>query len=248
MARVRLTGRVRPEVVLRRRVPRPPSGVVDALGRLDGLTELVSDALDDLGIAGALPASTLWPTMPGARLVGPALTLRNAPLDEPVGDLIARGHVNRQADYEAHNLTAPGDVLVIEGHPRASNIGGMSAALGKRQGGAGAVVWGAIRDVAHSRAASYPIWCRALTPVTGKWRQQTVEINGVVDIGGVCVACGDLVVADESGVCFVPRAHVREVVASVRRKARADAARRALIDRGVPIADFPAPDPAADLE
>lgn len=244
----RLTGRVARERIARFAVPRPPPGVVDGLLELPGLTELVSDALDELGIEATLPATAIAPVLAGARVVGPALTLRNAPLALPARELIAKRHVNRQADYEAHNLTLPGDVLVIDGHIAASNLGGMSASLGRRQGGAGAIVWGAIRDVAHIRSIGYPVWCRCVTPVTGKWRQETVEINGTVTIGGIAVACGDLVVADESGVAFVPRDRAAEVLALAARKARADDARRALIERGVTIADFPVPDAAADLE
>lgn len=244
----RLTGRVPRDRIARLAVPRPPPGVVEGLLELSGVTELVSDALDELGIEATLPAATLAPLVCGARAVGPALTVRNVALAVPAHELIERGHINRQADYEAHNLTLPGDVLVIEGHPAASNLGGMSASLGRRQGGAGAIVWGAIRDAAHIRSIGYPVWCRCVTPVTGKWRQETAEINGVVTLGGVNVACGDLVVADESGVAFVPRDRAAEVLALASRKSRADAARRALIERGVPIADFPVPDAAADLE
>lgn len=248
MTSTKLTGRLPPERINLHQVPRLPAEVVDGMAALDGLTELVSDVLDEMGIAGAIPASTLLPSMPGARIAGPALTLRNVRLSHTPDALIARRHVNRQADYEAHNLTTPGDVLVIQGYPGISNIGGMSASLGKRQGGLGAIVWGGCRDVAQSRAVGYPIWSRGVTPVTGKWRMETMEINGPVEIAGVRVDCGDLVVADESGVCFVPRLRAAEVLARARRKAAADKERMDLIAGGVPIADFPEPDLARDRE
>jgi regulator of RNase E activity RraA len=68
-------------------------------------------------------------------------------------------------------------VLVIEGVHGVSNIGGISAAIGKRQGEIGAVVDGGVRDVSECRAIGYPIWSRDVTPLTGKWRVQTVQIN-----------------------------------------------------------------------
>jgi hypothetical protein len=114
----------------------------------------------------------------------------------------ARQHVNRMAEFEAHNLALKGDVLVIQGVADVSNMGGISAQTGKRQGEIGAIVQGGVRD---ARALDYPVWASDITPVTGKWRIETMEINGPVQIGEVRVAAGDLVVADNTGVCFIPR-------------------------------------------
>jgi Demethylmenaquinone methyltransferase len=77
-------------------------------------------------------------------------------------------------------------VLVIQGVPM-SNMGGISAQTGKRQGEVGAIVQGGVRDIAHSRALGYPVWASDITPVTGKWRLETVEINGPIQIGEVRV-------------------------------------------------------------
>ena len=161
----------------------------------------------------------LRPTIPGRTIAGPALTVRNIlqridPLDG------ARRQVNRMAEFEAHNLAQPGDVLVIQGVPNVSNMGGISAQTGKRQGEVGAIVQGGVRDIAHSRALGYPVWASDITPVTGKWRLETVEINGPIQIGEVRVAPGDLVVADDTGVCFIPRDVVLEVLEGAEKKAQ----------------------------
>ena len=118
--------------------------------------------------------------MPGTIMVGPALTIRNIlqRIDPLAG---ARDHVNKMAEFECHNLAQPGDVLVIEGVPNISNMGGNSAQTGKRQGEVGAIVQGGVRDVSHQRAVGYPIWASDITPVTGKWRIEAAEINGPVD-------------------------------------------------------------------
>jgi hypothetical protein len=89
--------------------------------------------------------------------------------------------------------------------------------------------------VAHSRALDYPVWASDITPVTGKWRIETVEINGPVQIGEVRVAAGDLVVADDTGVCFIPRDVVLEVLDAAEQKAKAEAVRCKAIDDGVPV-------------
>ena len=142
------------------------------------------------------------------------------------------------AEFEAHNLAQPGDVLVIQGIAGVSNMGGISAQTGKRQGELGAIVQGGVRDIAHSRAVGYPIWASDITPVTGKWRLETVEINGTIQIGDVRVASGDLVVADDTGVCFVPRDMVLEVIEAAEQKAKAEIARCKAIDDGVPVPDI----------
>src|SRR5438132_5441962 len=103
------------------------------------------------------------------------------------------------AEFEAHNLAQQGDVLVIQGVADVSNMGGISAQTGKRQGEIGAIVQGGVRDIVHSRALDYPVWASDITPVTGKWRIETVEINGPVQIGEVRVAAGRHYPAGERG-------------------------------------------------
>jgi regulator of RNase E activity RraA len=151
----------------------------------------------------------------------------------------ARRHVNRMAEFEGHNLACPGDVMVIDGVPGISNMGGISAQTGKRQGEAGAIVFGGVRDVAHSRSVGYPVWSTEVTPVTGKWRIETVEINGEIEVAGVRVAPGDIVFADDSGVCFIPRVRAAEVLALASKKTAAEAAKCKAIDAGIPVADLP---------
>ncbi|HEX2244601.1 MAG TPA: RraA family protein, partial [Gammaproteobacteria bacterium] len=184
-------------------------------------------------------ASALQPTIAGCCIIGPALTVRNIVQREHVYEA-ARRHVNKMAEFEAHNLALPGDIVVIDGVPGISNMGGISAQTAKRQGEAGAIVFGAIRDVAHSRRVGYPIWASEVTPITGKRRIETVEINGEIVVGGVRVAPGDIVLADETGVCFIPRSRAAEVLALARQKSVAEDAKCAAIDRGVPVADLPA--------
>lgn len=229
-----LTGRIARDRIRLMAVPRLPADVVAGFNALGDATGIISDTLDELGLPGAVAGSAFRPTIAGARVVGPALTVRNViGTRDPVQ--AARDHVNGMAEFEAHNLAQPGDVLVIDGVAGISNMGGISAQIGKRQGEIGAIVAGGVRDVAHSREIGYPVWSTEVTPVTGKWRIETVEINGVVEIGGVRVTAGDLVLADDTGVCFVPREHVADVLRIATRKAAGEAARCGAIDRGVPL-------------
>jgi len=233
----RLTGRIAPERIRMMAVPRPPQGVVERFMALGDPSGVVADAMDELGVPpGVIGASILRPTIPGTTIVGPALTVRNIlqrvnPLDG------ARTHANKMAEFEAHNLATPGDVLVIQGVANISNMGGISAQTGKRQGEVGAIVMGGVRDIAHSRAVGYPVWSTDITPATGKWRIETVEINGDVQLGDVRIAAGDLVVADDTGVCFIPRDMILKVLEHAEKKAKSEGARVKAIDSGLSVAD-----------
>jgi regulator of RNase E activity RraA len=234
----RLTGRIAAENIKLMAVPRPPQGAVARFMALGDPSGIISDTMDELGIpSGVVGASVLRPTIPGTTIVGPALTVRNIlqRIDPLQG---ARDHVNRMAEFEAHNLAQQGDVLVIQGVANLSNMGGISAQTGKRQGEVGAIVQGGVRDIAHSRAVGYPVWASDITPVTGKWRLETVEINGPIQIGEVRVSPGDLVVADDTGVCFIPRDLVLEVLEAAEQKAKAEVLRCKAIDDGIPVPDI----------
>ncbi len=218
-------------------LPVLPPGILDGFRALPDLTGTVSDAMDELGIVGAVPAAVLRPNDPKARVVGRALIVRNVAARASVPDKVKAG-VSGLGEIEAHNLAEPGDVLVVQGVDQVSNLGGMSATIGHRQGEIGAIVDGGARDVDHSRAIGLPVWSKSVSPITGKWRVETVAINKPVSVCGVNVNPGDLVLADETGVCFIPREHAAEVLARAQRNAAAEKLREDKIAAGVPIAEL----------
>ena len=121
-----------------------------------------------------------------------------------------------------------------------SNLGGQSAAVASRSGCAGAIVDGGHRDPDASRELGFPIWSRGPTPITGKWRLRTAEINGTVHIASMPVQAGDLVVADDAGVVFVPHAQALAVLEAAERVHAGDARQKADIARGVDLATLAA--------
>ena len=235
----KLTGKILRERIRLMETPRPPEGLIEGYRALGDASGIISDVMDELGMTGVVGASVLKPTIVGSCIVGPALTVRNIVQREHVYET-ARRHVNKMAEFEAHNLALPGDVIVIDGVAAISNMGGISAQTGKRQGEAGAVVFGGVRDIAHSRRVGYPVWATEFTPITGKWRIETVEINGEVVLAGIRVVPGDIVFADDTGVCFIPRARAAEVLAIAKQKSAAEEAKCKAIDAGVSVADLPA--------
>jgi 4-hydroxy-4-methyl-2-oxoglutarate aldolase len=223
-----LLGKLAPGAVGMMELPRLARGIVEGFRALGDLTGTTSDALDQCGIAGV---ALLRPTDPKARIVGQAVTVGNRRLE-------VLSKKSGLADIEAHNLAQPGDVLVIQGVAGISSMGGISASVGKRQGEAGAVVDGAVRDIDRSRSIGYPVWCSGVSPVTGKWRIETVAVNKPVSIAGIEVRPGDLVVADECGVCFVPFARAAEVLAQARQIEQSEKFRLEKLAAGMSLAAF----------
>ena len=230
-------GRLPREAIRMLELPAMGADVLEAYRALVDLTGTVSDAMDELGIVGVVPACALPPVSAGVRVVGRALTLRNVQRTAQI-HRAAQEKSNTQGETEAHNLAEPGDVLVIEGVMGCSNMGGQSATIARRQGFAGAVIDGTVRDPQQYREMGWPVWCRGFTPITGKWRMQTVEVNGTVQVCGIQVRPGDLVCADEAGVCFVPRGQTSAVLEIARKIDTADTRRKADIDSGVSVADL----------
>jgi 4-hydroxy-4-methyl-2-oxoglutarate aldolase len=237
MPEKKLTGRIAADRVRMQSTPKPPTGAVERYLALGECTSLISDVMDELGVPeGVIGASVLKPTLTGKLIVGPALTVRN--IRQRSDPLDAGAQVNRMAEFEAHNLAEDGDVLVISGVAGMSNMGGISSYTGQRQGERGAIVMGGVRDVRHSRSIGYPVWASEITPATGKWRLETVEINGEIQMGDVRVNPGDLVVADDTGVCFIPRADIMRVLELCEKKKKAEDARIEAITQGVPVPVF----------
>ena len=218
-------------------LPRPSKDIIEGFKALVDLTGTLSDSMDELGIVGVVPAYVLPPVANGTRIVGPALTVRNVAHATQIHKA-AVDKTSGQGETEAHNLAEPGDVLVLQGVMGCSNMGGQSATIARRQGFIGAVVDATVRDPEQYRSMGWPVWCRGFTPITGKWRMQTVEVNGVIEICGIQVRPGDLVCADVAGVGFVPRQRAAEVLEIARKIDGADTKRKADIDAGVRVSDL----------
>lgn len=218
-------------------LPDLPSEILGGYRALPDLTGMSSDAMDELGIRGVIPAALLRPTDPTARIVGRALTVHNILANKPVAAAVEAG-VSMLAEIEAHNLAEPGDILVLQGVDHISNMGSISASIGRRQGELGAIVDGAVRDIDHSREIGYAIWSRSVSPITGKWRIETVAVNQPVSICGIAVSPGDLVLADEVGVCFIPRERAADVLEHAQRIAANERTRQSKIASGAPVSEL----------
>ena len=90
-------------------------------------------------------------------------------------------------------------------------MGGLSTLMARKYGLAGNIVDAGVRDIQDIRGLDYPVWSRGITPITGKFRFEALEINGPVVCAGVSVHPGDLVVADDTGVVIIPQDLIKDV-------------------------------------
>lgn len=199
---------------------------IASLRHLRGLSATASDVLDRLGWQLAIPSSVIGPRQASpCQAVGHALTLRYVPERLSVPATRQSPHPNKLAHNALFRMARPGDVLVVEAPAGLviSVMGGRAASAAARLGLSGAVVEGGIRDTDEMREAGFPVWSRYVSPVTGKSRLEAIEGNAPISCGGVQVLPGDLVLADETGIVFVPRHIAEEVIAAVLRVAEAEA-------------------------
>lgn len=100
----------------------------------------------------------------------------------------------------------PGDVLVIDraGDTRHACCGGGVAFAAREAGCIGIIIDGVATDIQELRAYGMPVWARGLSPITCKARFIGGEFCVPISCGGVVVAPGDVVFADENGVLVMP--------------------------------------------
>ena len=117
-----------------------------------------------------------------------------------------------------------GSVIVVEGGDADYALaGGNVCAVAQRNGVAGFVVDGVIRDLLEVRTRGFPVYARGVMPKPGT-KSRIGSLGEPVNCGGVRVAPGDVVVADEEGIVVVPHAELSSILAAARKRAAADAA------------------------
>jgi 4-hydroxy-4-methyl-2-oxoglutarate aldolase len=166
------------------------------------------------------------PAWHGARVVGPAFTVRCLP----------------ESIITVHKalLEAPkGSVVVVDG--AGAHVGALFGELMATEAGnrgiAGVVVDGAVRDTEALEALKFPVFSRTVTPRVGSNRRLGATQEPIV-CGGVPVHPGDVVVAAHDGVVVIPRARLAAVVAAVQAIEKKEADLRAGMRRGAGLAEM----------
>jgi 4-hydroxy-4-methyl-2-oxoglutarate aldolase len=181
-------------------------------------------------------ASGFLTTQPGKRLVGRALTMRFLPsrpdLDQAARELAKKGDWDRRFYIRAGEEAKPNDVIVVDlGGTDGGNYFGDITALGiMMRGAAGVLIDGGTRDLAelkYGMFADFPVFARFFNVLPNTW--VGTEWNVPIRVGGATVVPGDIVVADEGGVLFIPPQIVADVIEkSAEREAREDFERDAV--------------------
>ncbi|MFI9834524.1 RraA family protein [Streptomyces sp. NPDC051913] len=207
-------------------------GTDDIVERLREIgTSTLSDALDRIGLPGAVPGIVPFDTR--LRLCGRAFTGQYEPVDDSGGTV---------GDYI--DDVAPGEIVVLnnEGRLDCTVWGDILTYVSAARGIGGTVIDGVCRDVRPSLELDYPVFARGRSMQTGKDRVRLAHTGRPVLLGGVTVAPGDIVVGDADGVVvlasdeaeriFAVAAEIDEAEARIRQSvtagSRLDAARAAM--------------------
>lgn len=187
----------------------------------------LSDAMEKLGYKGA--ALGILPLFDCQKVIGPAMTVKIT----AAGKTASKHHLG----IEAINDAEPGDVIVIDNAGRLDvacwgDVLGNSA---KFKGLAGVVIDGAARDVDENQNIGFPVYARTAVPVTARGRIMQESYNCLIQLSGVQVRPGDIIVGDKSGVVVIPREDLDKVIETAEAICKKEEAMVEMIKSGVPL-------------
>lgn len=186
----------------------------------------ISDCLDRIGLRyQALPCD-LFSLNADDHIAGPAYTVRGRPSDETDPE--------RRIGPRVLESVPPGSIVCYDadGDLRAGIWGELWTAGAVARGVAGAIVDGAIRDTARIREYGFPIFHRARRPTDAITRFTVVDYGQPVQLAGVTVHVGDMIVADHDGAVVVPKDRILEVLVAAEERVSRERDMRHSLDAG----------------
>lgn len=134
-------------------------------------------------------------------ICGPAVTVKVMAIDSTVV-------------HKAIDMAEPGDIMVIDrnGDTKHACWGEMTSLGAKMRGLAATIVDGPATDIVEIEDMGYLVFSRGISPITTRSLAMAGEINTVVQCGGVSVAPGDIILADDNGILVIKPEDVAAIV------------------------------------